>query len=77
MAESQSAAASSGKVPLPNTLDLTADVPNWSVAEYGAGSSRLMDVHRFAEVCLDGRSKMMTDRRGLQHMKEIDGWDRR
>lgn len=37
-----------------DTLELTASVPNWNVADYCARFSRLLDARRFAAMFLNG-----------------------
>lgn len=76
MADKESIAASSEGVSLPETLDLVADVPNWTVSECCTHHGRMLDVRWFARMFLDGQSKTMADRRGKRHDTDIGARER-
>lgn len=54
MTERKAVATSSEDAALADTLDLTASVPNWSVADYCARHGRLIDARRLGGMFLDG-----------------------
>lgn len=66
-AEYKCMAASSECMSSPETLGLLANVPNWTLSKHCMHFGALLDARRFAGMFLDGRSKMMVDRRGMRH----------
>lgn len=59
------------------TLDNTAGVPNWSVAEYREWHGRSLDSRLFQGMFSNGRNATMINRRGMRHDTDIGTWDRR
>lgn len=62
---------------LSETLEVTADVPNWSKFEYCTHHGRMSDVCRLSGMCSDGQSGAMVDRHGMRHDTDIGAWERR
>lgn len=77
MVEDQAAKAASGDVTLLDTLNLTASVPNRSVADYCALYGGLLDVRRFAGTFLEGWSSTMVDSHVMRHNTNIGASDHR
>lgn len=68
--EDENAASSDGPS-LPETLEVVADVPNWSVLGYCARHERLLDAQRFAGTFSDDHSRTMIDRWRMRHYADI------
>lgn len=70
IAEETLAALSENGV-LPETLQLTADVPNWSDFEYCTPHGRMWDARRFSGMFSDSRSRTMMFRRSVRRHIDI------
>lgn len=75
MAKSQIAATSSGEAALPNSRDLTAGVPNWSIVDYCVCYGRLLNASQFSGMFSDDWGKTMIDCRGLRLDRHRAAWD--
>lgn len=63
----KNAAASSENVVLPETLGVTADVPNWSVSESCTHHRRALNACRFLSMYSVCRYRTLVDRCGMRH----------
>lgn len=76
MAE-ENVAASSDVTVLPETLEVTVNVPNLIASEYCTRYGRMLGARRFAGMFLDGQSRTMVDCRGVRYDTDIGAWERR
>lgn len=73
----ESAAVSPEDVVSLEPLETTAAVPNWRVSECCSHHRRMLDTRRFLGMFLNGRSRTMVHRCGMQHGTDIGRWMRR
>lgn len=77
MADSEDIAASSKGASLPETLNLIANLPNWTVVKCCTRYGRMLDAHRLAGISLDGQCKTVPGCRGMRYVMGIGAWERR
>lgn len=75
IAEVEGHAASSEGTALPETLDLTAGVPDWIVCDYCAHHGRSLGARRFAGMFSDGQRRTKINGRGMHHDTDIGAWE--
>lgn len=73
----ENAAGSFKNVLLPETLEVSANVPNWSVFEFCTHHVLILDARWFLGTYSDGRSRTMVHRRGIRHDTDISAWERK
>lgn len=76
VADNESGAASSEVTSLPETFDLVADVPNWSISGNRTSYGRMLDARQFARMFLEGRSKTLAGRCGMRQDTDTGAWER-